>query len=622
MILSTTTRRQSARAISAAAAVTVTCRQRLLGNVMVNSNNSCMRYQYTNKASNGSISIRQRRDTGPLSRVLSRDSSPQDVVVTVKPSSPSSSAAPTSSDSSESPSASNYSLTVSESPAPLPTPTFLTSGSINDQDAAARSKFGRLRMVVDMFLPKGYPGTVTREYMPYAKWQFLHNATGAVTGVLSTQALLYAMGLGAGSVPMAAALNWIIKDGLGQLGGVLYASFVSDKFDSEPKRYKFWAGAILQLATLGEILAPLAPHMFLLIGSLSNIGKNVAWLASSATRAAIHQSFEKNGNLGDITGKSASQTTLAGLVGTGMGVLLCTSLDVTAISTAIAVFVPFSVTSMVANYKANSAVVTRTMNKQRAEMVIQRLIKNTSTAPAIAIKSSSSSSSSAAAAAAAATTTKYVDGKRDTTAAGEMDLDSDMGPSKSIRLGIRYQFHPPRPRMKVHMPTPREVSRHEQFVLPLINEQAAEALRLPVAASRQKHRVRLQPQLSAYSSQPSHADELAKMLIASAEQSTPYRIGIFEQPEGKHDICLWFYTRTSPADVFIGTLHAHLVADILDRTAHLASNLDTRRIVANAHAEMEKRFGGADAIAASYTAAQWDPSTTFIVNGGGRIDDV
>lgn len=42
-------------------------------------------------------------------------------------------------------------------------------------------------------------------------------------GVLSTQSLLYAMGLGAGSVPLAAALNWIIKDGIGQIGGIVFA---------------------------------------------------------------------------------------------------------------------------------------------------------------------------------------------------------------------------------------------------------------------------------------------------------------------------------------------------------------------------------------------------------------
>ena len=43
--------------------------------------------------------------------------------------------------------------------------------------------------------------------------------------VLSTQALLIAVGVGTESAaPMAAALNWFMKDGLGQLGGVIFAS--------------------------------------------------------------------------------------------------------------------------------------------------------------------------------------------------------------------------------------------------------------------------------------------------------------------------------------------------------------------------------------------------------------
>jgi len=71
---------------------------------------------------------------------------------------------------------------------------------------------------------------------------------------------------------MAAALNWIIKDGLGQLGGVVYASFVSDKFDSEPKRFRFQATVAMQGANVLELLTPLWPGSFLLIASISNIG--------------------------------------------------------------------------------------------------------------------------------------------------------------------------------------------------------------------------------------------------------------------------------------------------------------------------------------------------------------
>lgn len=46
----------------------------------------------------------------------------------------------------------------------------------------------------------------------------LSNILSTICGVLSMQSLLYAIGLSSGSVPLAATLNWIIKDGLGQLG--------------------------------------------------------------------------------------------------------------------------------------------------------------------------------------------------------------------------------------------------------------------------------------------------------------------------------------------------------------------------------------------------------------------
>lgn len=67
------------------------------------------------------------------------------------------------------------------------------------------------------------------------------------------QALLYAVGVGAGSVPLAAAINWILKDGLGQLGGVVYGAKYGDSFDVDPKRHRLLSTAALQAATLLEV---------------------------------------------------------------------------------------------------------------------------------------------------------------------------------------------------------------------------------------------------------------------------------------------------------------------------------------------------------------------------------
>ncbi|KAF9094890.1 hypothetical protein BGX27_001361 [Mortierella sp. AM989] len=233
-----------------------------------------------------------------------------------------------------------------------------------------------------VFLPKGFPDSVTPNYWPFAKWQFVHNIAGSVTAVISTQSLLFAMGLGAGSIPMAAALNWIIKDGLGQLGGVVYASFVSDKFDSEPKRFRFQATVAMQGANLLELLTPLWPGYFLVIASISNIGKNMAWLASSATRAQMNKTFALRDNLGDITGKSGSQTTAAGLVGTGLGVVIAAlmsfiSEDPTALPLVpmCLTFLPFSIFNIYSNYRSSHYVTTPSLNVPRAETVFHHVLK-------------------------------------------------------------------------------------------------------------------------------------------------------------------------------------------------------------------------------------------------------
>ena len=108
---------------------------------------------------------------------------------------------------------------------------------------------------MSVFLPKQYQTSVTANFLPYSAWQFVHMASGTVTGVLSMSALLNAVGLGSGAVPLAGAINWILKDGLGQLGGVLYASWFGDMFDEDPKRHRFISNIALQASTLLEASA-------------------------------------------------------------------------------------------------------------------------------------------------------------------------------------------------------------------------------------------------------------------------------------------------------------------------------------------------------------------------------
>ena len=133
---------------------------------------------------------------------------------------------------------------------------------------------------MEHLLPKDYGSSVSEGYIDYVKWSMLASITGTVSGVLSMEALLFAMGLGAGSLPMAAALNWIIKDGLGQFGGMLCASFINQKFDADPKRWRLMAAGVLDVSVLLEVLTPLWPKSFLLMASIANVGKNIGWISA------------------------------------------------------------------------------------------------------------------------------------------------------------------------------------------------------------------------------------------------------------------------------------------------------------------------------------------------------
>ena len=69
-----------------------------------------------------------------------------------------------------------------------------------------------------LFLPVGFPDTVKENYVRYSAMAAMTNLLISTNMTMSSAMLLYAVGLGSAAVPMAGALNWVIKDGVGQAG--------------------------------------------------------------------------------------------------------------------------------------------------------------------------------------------------------------------------------------------------------------------------------------------------------------------------------------------------------------------------------------------------------------------
>ncbi len=84
-----------------------------------------------------------------------------------------------------------------------------------------------------------------RDYRDYYLWVALQGIVGSASYVLSTKALLSSVGLDAAiALPGAAAISWVLKDGLGCLGMMAIASKLGTRFDSDTKRNKFRADTL------------------------------------------------------------------------------------------------------------------------------------------------------------------------------------------------------------------------------------------------------------------------------------------------------------------------------------------------------------------------------------------
>jgi hypothetical protein len=181
-----------------------------------------------------------------------------------------------------------------------------------------------------LLLPKGYPSSVHSGYYRFVKYQIISSIFSSAGGILSMHSLLLSVGLSSTSgslLPLSAILNWILKDGLGQFGGIAFASLINIQFDASPKKWRFISSLLLEFSNFIEMLTFYFPMFFLPLASLANIGKNISFLSSSATRSVIHKSFVKDDNLADITVRTGSQNIFASILGTTIGISLLTAFD-------------------------------------------------------------------------------------------------------------------------------------------------------------------------------------------------------------------------------------------------------------------------------------------------------
>ncbi|ERM98082.1 hypothetical protein AMTRI_Chr10g70 [Amborella trichopoda] len=248
-----------------------------------------------------------------------------------------------------------------------------TSSSYSIQRSGSRFVEFR-RRVLAAFVPEGFPGSVTPDYVPFQIWDSLQGLSTYIRCMLSTQALLGAIGVGEQTATViGATFQWFLRDFTGMLGGVLFTFYQGSNLDSNAKMWRLVADFMNDLGMLMDLVSPIFPSGFVVIICLGSLSRSFTGVASGATRAALTQHFALENNAADISAKEGSQETVATMAGMVMGMLLAH------VTRGQPLFIWFSFLSLTlfhlfANYKAVRCLCLTTLNTERTSILLQHFM--------------------------------------------------------------------------------------------------------------------------------------------------------------------------------------------------------------------------------------------------------
>ncbi|XP_034700142.1 protein root UVB sensitive 3 isoform X1 [Vitis riparia] len=238
------------------------------------------------------------------------------------------------------------------------------------------SRFSHVwRRILQAFVPEGFPSSVTPDYAPFQLWDSLQGLSTYIRTMLSTQALLSAIGVGEKSATViGATFQWFLRDLTGMLGGILFTFYQGSNLDSNAKMWRLVADLMNDLGMLMDLVSPLFPSAFVFIVCLGSLSRSFTGVASGATRAALTQHFALQNNAADISAKEGSQETVATMVGMAFGMLLARITMGHSVSIWFS-FMSLTMFHMYANYRAVRCLILTTLNSERSSILIEHFME-------------------------------------------------------------------------------------------------------------------------------------------------------------------------------------------------------------------------------------------------------
>ncbi|KAI4486730.1 hypothetical protein M0804_006100 [Polistes exclamans] len=245
----------------------------------------------------------------------------------------------------------------------------LNTGSKNKKSLLS----GISSIIKDVFLPQGFPDSVHPDYIPYQIWDTVQAFASTIMGTLTTHSIMQAVGVGESTAtPLAAAITWILKDGTGMVGRIVFAWWNGSDLDRQCKKWRFFADILNDVAMGMELLIPYFLTHSMVVLCASTAMKSIVGVAGAATRAALTQHQALQNNLADVSAKDGSQETCVNLVASFIGIFILSFIYDERYLLELYVFLV--IVHLYANYSAIKVLWLNALNEDRLALLVKNYL--------------------------------------------------------------------------------------------------------------------------------------------------------------------------------------------------------------------------------------------------------
>ncbi|RMZ94594.1 hypothetical protein BpHYR1_036278 [Brachionus plicatilis] len=227
-----------------------------------------------------------------------------------------------------------------------------------------------------IFLPEGYPNSVSEDYVSYQIWDTIQAFCSSISGALAAKAIFESIGVGdQTATAYGATITWLIKDGTGMAGRIIFAWYQGSSLDSNSKMWRLYADILNDFSFFVDLVTPyFAKSYSIYFISFSGLLRSIVGIAGGATRSALTQHQARQNNLADVSAKDNSQETLVNLVALILNMIILSYVQ-NSMSLIWILFCVFVMGHLFSNYKAVKAVVMKTFNRNRFRIVCHEYFK-------------------------------------------------------------------------------------------------------------------------------------------------------------------------------------------------------------------------------------------------------